>query len=272
MNPGVANYQGLWWNPAESGWGINFAHQADRIFATWYTYDTSGKAWWLSMLAARTTPTSNAYAGTIYVNSGPPFNNFVGAGVPAAAGSGTLVFRDASHGSFRYTLNTTMPPTTQTKAISRFDLGTGPQPTCNYSAATPDFAAASNYEDLWWAAGGTEPGWGINFAHQGNSLFATWYTYNADQTPLWLSALVQRQGSGNVYTGPILQNSGPRFDSFDTSKVVANPVGTATLTFADGDNATFGYSVTIAPFSGPITQSKEITRFPFAASGGTVCQ
>ena len=48
------NFQGLWWNaPAESesGWGINFAHQGDVIFATWFTYDASGKAWWLSMTA-----------------------------------------------------------------------------------------------------------------------------------------------------------------------------------------------------------------------------
>jgi len=35
--PSASNYQGLWWNaPAgsESGWGINFAHQSDIIFAT----------------------------------------------------------------------------------------------------------------------------------------------------------------------------------------------------------------------------------------------
>ena len=25
--------------PAESGWGINFAHQGDVVFATWFTYD-----------------------------------------------------------------------------------------------------------------------------------------------------------------------------------------------------------------------------------------
>ena len=34
------NFGGLWWNsPAgsESGWGINFAHQGDQIFASWFT-------------------------------------------------------------------------------------------------------------------------------------------------------------------------------------------------------------------------------------------
>ena len=33
------NVQGLWWAApagAESGWGINFAHQGDIIFASWF--------------------------------------------------------------------------------------------------------------------------------------------------------------------------------------------------------------------------------------------
>src|SRR5512137_1221642 len=55
--PPPANYQGLWWNSppqSESGWGINVAHQGDKIFATWFTYDTAGDGWWLSMTADKT--------------------------------------------------------------------------------------------------------------------------------------------------------------------------------------------------------------------------
>ncbi len=268
--PPNANFQGLWWVPdgVESGWGLNFAHQGDQIFVTWSTYDASGKPWWLSLLAARTIPTGNAYAGTIHVDSGPPFNDFVGTGVPAAVGNGTLTFSDAGHGLFAYTLD----GVPQTKEIARFDLGTGPPPTCVYTAGAPNFPAANNYQDLWWVAGGAEPGWGVNLAHQGSRLFATWYTFNADHTPLWLSALATRQGTSNVFTGPIYQTSGPRFDAYDATKVVATPVGTTTFTFADGNDATFAYTVMVAPFPGPITQSKPITRFPFGASGGTVCQ
>ncbi len=260
------NYQGLWWNAAESGWGINFAHQGDQIFATWYTYDTSGKAWWLTMLAARTTPTGNAYAGTINASSGPPFSNFTGTVASSAVGSGTLTFTDANTGSFAYTVN----GVTQTKAITRFDLATGPQVSCTYSATTPNFAAATNYQDLWWTA--AEPGWGLNLAQQGNSIFATWYTYNADHTPLWLSALVQRQGTSNVYTGPMSQSSGARFDAFNPAQASATQVGTATLAFADGDSATFAYSVTVPPSTAPVSQTKSITRFLFAPNGGTLCQ
>ena len=98
---------------------------------------------------------------------------------------------------------------------------------------------------------GAESGWGASIAHQGDSIFAVWYTYNVlGGTPLWLSALAARQGTGNVYTGPIYQNSGPRFDAYDATKVVANQVGTATFTFADGDNATFEYKVMGHPYRG----------------------
>ena len=51
------NYGGLWWNApggSEAGWGINFAQQGDMIFASWFTYDLTGKAWWLVMSANQT--------------------------------------------------------------------------------------------------------------------------------------------------------------------------------------------------------------------------
>ncbi len=152
----VTNYQGLWWNAAEPG-GDQLRASGDHIFATWYTYDTSGHAWWLSTLATETS--DSTFEGPIYVNSGPPFNNYIGMGVPNAIGNGTLTFTDANNGSFDYTVKPMMSRTTQTKAITRFDLGTGPQPTCNYSDTTPDFEAASNYQDLWWVPNGAESGW-----------------------------------------------------------------------------------------------------------------
>ena len=265
------NYQGLWWAaPAgvESGWGINFAHQGDQVFATWYTYDTSGRAWWLSMLAPRATPTGNVYAGTIYVDHGPPFNNFVGAGVPTAVGNGTLTFTDANNGTFAYVVN----GVTQTKAITRFDLGTGPPPTCAYNATTPNLAAATNYQDLWWVANGAESGWGVNFAHQGDSVYATWYTYDLDGAPLWVSALAPRQGTSNVYSGALYRTSGPRFDQYDPTQIQTSNVGTATFTFTDGNHATFAYSTNGTGGLPAVTQTKQLTRFLFAANGGTVCQ
>ncbi len=183
-------------------------------------------------------------------------------------GTGTLTFTDRNSGSFAYMVN----GVSQVKALARFDLATGPQVSCTYSSATPNFAAATNYQDLWWVPSGAESGWGVNLAHQGDSIFATWFTYDVDGSPLWLSALAGRVGSTSAYTGPLYRTAGPRFDAYDTTKVVAAQVGTATLTFADGNNATFAYSTSGAGGLPLANQSKGITRFPFAATGGTLCR
>ena len=86
-----------------SGWGVNFAHQGDQIFATWYTYDSAGKAWWLSMLASRTT--GENFTGVIYMTNGPPFNNNTNQTSFSPAhpvGNGALSFSDGNNGSFTY--------------------------------------------------------------------------------------------------------------------------------------------------------------------------
>src|SRR4029077_19170889 len=43
------NHTALWWNAAESGWGINVNHQGNIVFATLFTYDDSGAPLWLVM-------------------------------------------------------------------------------------------------------------------------------------------------------------------------------------------------------------------------------
>jgi pseudomonalisin len=256
------NYQGLWWAaPAgsESGWGINFAHQGDTIFASWFTYDLAGTGNWLVMTAPKTAP--GTYSGTLFATSGPPFNAapFNPSQVTAiAAGVGTLTFGDANDGSFAYTVGST----SQTKAITRQVFGT--LPTC--ATATAGLAAATNYTDLWWASPpGSEAGWGINLTHEGTTIFATWFTYDATGKAMWLVATALQSGV-NAYSGTLLRTTGPPFSAvpFNPASVVATPVGNATFTFSDGNNATFGYTVN------GISQVKAITRELFSGNG-TVC-
>ncbi len=270
------NYHGLWWNPDADGSGINLSHQGDRIFATWYTYDTSGNAFWFSMLAQRTTSAGAIYAGDIYVDSGPPFDNFTGSAIATKVGTGTLTFSDTNYGQFDYNIVSAGGASNvrQPELINRFILdGNSPQPVCVFGAA-PDLAAATNYQDLWWVP--AESGWGIDFAHQGNLLFATWYTYDVanprgGNPPMWLSALMLRQGSSNVFTGPLNRTSGPRFDNY-YAVFDSQPVGTATATFTDGNHATFAYATDGSGGLPAVTQSKAITRFNFAAPAATTCR
>ena len=263
------NFQGLWWkSPAESesGWGINFAHQGDVIFATWFTYDATGKALWLSMTANKTA--DRVYAGTFFQTRGPAFSAvpFSPAGVTATpVGSGTLTFSDANNGSFAYTVN----GISQTKPITRQVFGT--LPVCTFGAEA-NLAFAINYQDLWWAApAGAESGWGVNFTHQGDTIFATWFTYDLDGTPLWLSATASKFSTGIeiriTYRGTLYRTTGPAFSAvpFLPADIRLNQVGTLTLTFATGNEATFAYTVN------GVTQSKSIVRQVFRAPG-TVCQ
>jgi hypothetical protein len=163
-------------------------------------------------------------------------------------------------------------PVSQTKTLARFVLdAASAQPSCAYNT-TPNFAAATNYQDLWWAAGGAEDGWGLNFAHQGSLLYATWYTYGANGAPLWLSVLAQRAGATNVYIGTLYRTSGPRYDAYDATKAISQQVGSATFTFADGNHAMFDYATNGLGGLPVVTQTKQITRFPAVAAGGTVCR
>jgi len=274
--PVAPNYHGLWWNPDADGSGINLSHQGDRIFATWYTYDTGGNAFWFSMLAQRTSAAGTTFAGDIYVDAGPPFNNFAGSATAAKVGTGSLTFSDANYGSFAYNIVSAGGASNLqlTDVINRFVLdGTRPQPVCVFGAA-PDLAAATNYQDLWWVP--AESGWGIDFAHQGDLLFATWYTYDAKNSvganpPLWLSALMRRQGTSNIFSGPINRTSGPRLDNY-YPVFDSQPVGIATTTFADGNHATFGYVTDGNGGLPAVSQSKSITRFNFAAPAATTCR
>jgi len=260
--------QGLWWAaPAnsESGWGLNIVRQSTTIFASWFTYDETGKAWWLVMTAQRTP--GGPWGGTLYKTTGPPFNAvpFNPAAVHATpVGSAMLAFTDATDGTFSYTVD----GVSQSKAITRQVFG--PQPVC-VSGAQSDQTFATNYQDLWWAApASSESGWGINLNHQGDTIFATWFTYALDGTPMWL-VVTANLATPLVYAGTLYRTVGSPFSAvpFDPTRVAAQAVGTATFTFANGNSATFDYNVNTA--AGVVHQTKTIVREVYA-SPGTVCQ
>ncbi len=269
MTPVAPNYEGLWWAaPAgsESGWGINFAHQGNIIFATWFTYDTTGKAWWLSMTAFKSA--EGVYGGTMYESHGPafsamPFNPALV--TRSAVGSATLTFTDANDAQFAYTVN----GVSQVKPITREVFG--PLPLCSFGGLSNP-ALAINYQDLWWAAPpGSESGWGINLTDEGGVIFGTWFTYDLDGSPLWLSVTATSSGVQS-FSGTLYRTSGPAFSAtpFDPNQVLRTAVGSASFTFTDGANGTFAYTANPDAMTA-ISQTKAFTREVFVPPG-TVCQ
>ena len=104
------NYQDLWWNPNESGWGINISQQGDVMFATWFIYGANGQPTWIFLSrAVRSGVQGNTFSDKIYQATGTyfatvPFVPLVGTNL-TEVGTATLVFSDARTGNLTYTVN-----------------------------------------------------------------------------------------------------------------------------------------------------------------------
>jgi len=252
---GVANYSDLWWNPAEPGWGVNVNHQGDTFFATWFTYDADGAPLWMVMPEA--TGTATRKIGDLYRATGTPLNLINGA--PAAnfplerVGTGTFEVIQAGNLQFTYTVN----GVSQVKTLQRQAFSTKTK--CVETRATR--VHATNYQDLWWNA--AEPGWGINLTHQGETIFATWFTYGAGGRGQWLVASdAQRQPTGE-FKGRLYRTAGRSFDQIAGSGALLGApvdVGEVTLSFTDGEHGRLDYVVD------GVAQSKAITRQTFGAT------
>ncbi len=118
--------------------------------------------------------------------------------------------------------------------------------------------AATNYQDMWWV-GPVESGWGVNIAHQDNTMFATWFIYGANGQPLWLvMSNAQRSGAaGNTFVGDLFQTTGSGFSVtpfVPLTSANVTTVGQATFIFSDARTGTLTYLVN------GVTVVKQITR------------
>ena len=53
LNAHAGDYTDLWWNPQESGWGMNVVQQLETAFVTLFVYGQDGKPAWYSASDAR---------------------------------------------------------------------------------------------------------------------------------------------------------------------------------------------------------------------------
>jgi hypothetical protein len=98
---------------------------------------------------------------------------------------------------------------------------------------TPNFSGA--YHDPETA------GWGINVSHQGNLAFVTWFTYDDDRKPMWLTISAQTLDNRR-FSGEIFRTSGIPFEQINgsASTLTTTRLGTASLTFTAPDRVALG--------------------------------
>jgi hypothetical protein len=69
--PPSSNITDMWWNPAESGWGVNVILQNDVAFLTFFLYNPSqNPIWYTSDIHYQG---SSTWSGTLYASTGPWF-------------------------------------------------------------------------------------------------------------------------------------------------------------------------------------------------------
>jgi hypothetical protein len=108
------DFTDLWFNPAESGWGVNVIQQSGTLFATLFVYGADNSARWYVASDLRGGTTS--FSGTLYQTTGPAFSAaWTGNVTVTPVGSMTLAFGSFNSGTLSYTVN----GVTVTKAIQR---------------------------------------------------------------------------------------------------------------------------------------------------------
>ncbi len=242
----AANYTDIWWNAAESGWGLTLAHHDDKVFAVWYLYDESGRPQWVYMSNGVVSPDGRSVAGEVYRTSGPSYRD------PAFSwervrvtqvGTARLDFADDSSAAVTYSVG----GKTIHKAVTRFGFGAAPA------------NAPHDYGDLWWDP--SESGWGLSLHHHGDNIFGIWYTYDLDQKPLWI-VMPTGTFSGDTFTGALYTASGTPFDRpFVAADTRLTAVGSATIVFS-ADTARF--TATVNGF----TVTRTLSRIPFGTRSG----
>lgn len=72
----AGQYSDLWFNPQESGWGLNLVQQDETAFATLFVYGPDGRPTWYVASSLQVTAYSNPggyplFEGTLYRTQGP---------------------------------------------------------------------------------------------------------------------------------------------------------------------------------------------------------
>ena len=246
----------LWWNPNESGWGLNLNQQGSTLFGTLFTYDSARAPLWLVMPAGTLQADGVSFAGDLYRTTGPAFNanpfTPIGAGNITRVGTMTVSLSQANAGTLTYTVNGAQVQ----KSIQRQVYGSR-SATCLPSG--DNRVTSTNYQDLWWNA--NESGWGLNVTHQDNTFFATLFTYDSSGRDLWLVMPGGTRQADGSYLGDLYRTSGSAFNTLPFPPIGSGDitaVGNMRLRFTNGNTGTLTYV-----YNG-VTVTKAITRQVFS--------
>ncbi len=139
---GATNYSDLYWGGgAAGGWGMQIAHQANKVFLGWYGYNDQRNASWYTGIGDQDPANQSRFTGKLYNNPVGIGYNTAGGPPPATPaqeiGSFQINFTDGERGTFTFSIpsasivNRVLP-------LERFALAGG---NTNVCSVQPSFSA-----------------------------------------------------------------------------------------------------------------------------------
>lgn len=108
----------LWFNPSESGWGLNLTqHAGGQVFGVWYTYTSAGRPLWLVMPGGAWSSNGTVFTGQLYKVAGSSYAGTFNPNLVSVRTVGVIqiTFSGNDNATFTYTVD----GATGTKVITR---------------------------------------------------------------------------------------------------------------------------------------------------------
>lgn len=238
------NHTGLWFDPAEPGWGIAIDQEGGVVGATLFTYGGDGGPAWLSA-PSLLEQSADSYSGVLYRTTGPAVARSGSAIGVSAVGTMQITFSANGDALLSYVAD----GVAITKTIVPMSFGPGGPPSC--ALTTESRAADTNYQGAWWNP--SQSGWGLSIAEQGGIVFAVLFVYDASGRPLWLVAPDVRTGADGTFTGTLYRTRATS-ETDAAPAISSEAVGVLALRFADGEAGAVSYTIDGASVSSPIAR------------------
>ena len=162
----------LWWNPSESGWGMQLVQESNFVFATVFIYGSDGRPTWIT--GELTAGGGPVFSGPVYVTTGPWFGGTFDPGAVGTRQAGTMTFtlQSAATGVLNYSVD----GVSVTKEVQRETLALE-----NY---TGDYFTSYDLQSSGCVDpaqnGATVGAMGMNVSQSGTSMSMTWSFSNGD--------------------------------------------------------------------------------------------
>ena len=233
------DWSDIWWNPSESGWGMQLVQEGSTVFATLFVYGSDNKPTWA--IAVLTVGANGVLSGPVAVTTSGPFYGaatFDPATVTgdSAAGTMTITFSDVSTGQLTYTIH----GVTVNKRIVRQTLANDNYAGTYLTAVNLTQASCTNPANNV-AASGTV---GATVSQTGNAMTMTW-TFSASVSCTYTGSYSQN-GRLGLFTGPFSCSNGDAGNM--TFFELTNRIGIMSGRMS-GQSTTFGCTYT-GRFSG----------------------